>query len=245
MDPFLLAELWWIAPAAAGATGLGVAGMRYRGRQRRIAVDAARSDLVAARRDAAAADAGLRLARARLDRAVAERAGAGELAQARAGVRDAEDRCRSAAAQVRVRRAQLRAARAEYAAKTDPVARVRDAHDAVLARWMEYETDPARLIAFPRMSDGRAPEMAAFHAARARAADARPDAGAKRLTPAGFAAYRDAVEDLERAFAAAEQASGAAPPVRPAWQDAAQHAIERGAGALRIAADAWVRRRRS
>ena len=58
----------------------------------------------------------------------------------------------------------LRAARATVPhVGTDPaefpLAKVVAAHDAVLARWMEYETDPAKPIAFPQMSDGRSPVM--------------------------------------------------------------------------------------
>jgi hypothetical protein len=95
---------------------------------------------------------------------------------------------------------------------------------------MEYETDPAKLIAYPEMSDGRSPVMAAFLREQSIAQQLRPASATARMTPADFAAYRDAVRRVESAFDAAEdaavrQASGQAKPVGYEfghWADTAQ-----------------------
>ena len=72
-----------------------------------------------------------------------------------------------AAAMLRLRRANLSADRAALAVRTTdpaqlPLARLMAGDDAVTARWMEYETDAARQLAFPAMSDARVPQTAAF-----------------------------------------------------------------------------------
>ena len=69
---------------------------------------------------------------------------------------------------------------------------------------MEYETDPARLIVFPAMSDGRVAETAAYLTARAEAQQLRPASAQARITPEAFATYRTAVERLTLTFEAAE-----------------------------------------
>lgn len=90
---------------------------------------------------------------------------------------------------------------------------------------MAYETDPARLIAFPALTDARQPLTAAFLAAEHRARDVRPASPHARITPPQFTAYRDAVAAVSRAFDAAEaeawrqaRAAGDA-PARPAPGD--------------------------
>ncbi|MGB4136856.1 MAG: hypothetical protein WA971_09845, partial [Microbacterium sp.] len=121
----------------------------------------------------------------------------------------------------------------------DPLERLFAAHDTINRAWMQYETDPARVLAFPQMTDGSAPATMAFFAAQSHAAHTRPNPEAKRITPGEFSAYREAVTALERAFAEAESASGAAGRgPRPTWQDAAQTALERGAEAIALSADA-------
>ncbi|MEL5991152.1 hypothetical protein ACOKGD_00955 [Microbacterium phosphatis] len=93
---------------------------------------------------------------------------------------------------------------ADEKTQRDRLARLLDAHADVTRRWLEYELDVAKLIAFPTMSDGREPLTAAFLRAK-KAADAlRPDAGAK-LDQEAFTEYRDAVHDYEVAFDVAEQ----------------------------------------
>lgn len=78
-------------------------------------------------------------------------------------------------------------------------------HDGITARWLEYELDVAKLIAFPAMSDGRQPLTAAFLRAK-RAADAlRPASAKARVTREQLAEYRNAVVDYEVAFEVAER----------------------------------------
>src|SRR5690606_21684588 len=47
-------------------------------------------------------------------------------------------------------------------------------HDEITARWLDYELDVAKLIAFPAMSDGRQPLTAAFLRAKKTADQLRP-----------------------------------------------------------------------
>jgi len=72
-------------------------------------------------------------------------------------------------------------------------------HDAVLHKWSRYELDPGNAIDFPGMSDVRVPETAQFFRAL-------KEAQRCRLSP--DTDYSAAVERLEKAFAAAETASG-------------------------------------
>lgn len=248
MDPFLAVEFWWIVPVVIGAGTAGVIGVRMSGRRRRLAFDAARRELAVARADAVAKTAALRAARARVAQVTAER-GAGtasdaDLTGAKRHLHDADRSARAAVALVRARRAQLAAARAEMSTPGDPLDRLRAAHDAVVARWMEYETDPAKAIAFPQMSDARMPATATFLRAQERAALARPASDARKVTPEQFSEYRAAILEMERAFVEAERASGAVSVPRPAWQDTAQSVIERSVDAIRSATDAWTNRRR-
>ncbi|MGO4681787.1 hypothetical protein AB4078_18065, partial [Microbacterium sp. 2MCAF23] len=174
-----------------------------------------------------------------------------EVADARRALREAETGARAAAASVRARRAQAEAARADLALNADPrrrpLPRAMAAHDAVVARWMAYETDPAKLIAYPTIGDARDPSTAAFLLAMDEARQARPDP-ARRVAPAEFGAYRDAVARLERAFDLAERDAHARAEGRDperervsrgtGWQDTAQHVIALSAEALDRAADA-------
>jgi hypothetical protein len=79
------------------------------------------------------------------------------------------------------------------------------AHDEVTRRWLEYELDVAKLIAFPAMSDGRQPLTAAFLRAKKAADNLRPASAKAKLTAAQLAEYRDAVTDYEVAFDVAER----------------------------------------
>ncbi|WP_300267417.1 hypothetical protein [Microbacterium sp.] len=253
MDPLaLLAEWWWIAPTAVAAGTITVIGMRQRSGTtgRRLAYEAARDELAEAQQRAGERRRAVKLARAEHARMVAERSAAratsAEVASARRVLQQAEREVKAADADVRSRRVRLKVARAEIptASKREhfPVARLNRAHDAVTARWMEYETDPAKLIAYPAMSDGKDPATAAFFAASRVAQDTRPTDGA-RVTTAEFAAYRDAVAHLERAFEVAEhsakaRAAGRDPNASPAWQDTAQQVITRSADAIDKAAGA-------
>lgn len=261
----LLAEWWWIAPAVVGAGAVTVVSMRYRSSTsgRRLAYDAARDDLSEAQNEAAMRRRAVKLARAEHARLVAERAASrstsADVASARRALQLAERESRAASADVRARRVHLNVARAEIpaASRTEryPVARLHRAHDAVTARWMEYETDPAKLIAYPAMSNGKEPAMAAFLASARYARDLRPSP-TSRITTDEYAAYRDAVAELTRTFDVAEhtakaRAAGRDPDAAPAWQDSAQEmlsrsaeVLDRAAGAAASAYAAWSARRR-
>ena len=78
-------------------------------------------------------------------------------------------------------------------------------HDAVTARWLDYELDVAKLIAFPAMSDGRQPLTAAFLRAKRVADGLRPASAKARLTKDQLTEYRNAVADFEVAFDVAER----------------------------------------
>ncbi|NHI15955.1 hypothetical protein [Microbacterium excoecariae] len=93
----------------------------------------------------------------------------------------------------------------EAAGRQRRVARLLEAHDDVARRWLDYELDPAKLIAFPAMSDGRDPRTAAFLRAKRVADGLRPASADERIDAETYAEYRDAVHDAEVAFDVAEQ----------------------------------------
>ncbi len=266
MDPFiLLAEWWWIAPSAVGAGAVTAVGIRRSQKNggRRLALDAARADLRDAQREVGQRRRAVKIARAEHARLVAERSASrattADVASARRALKQAEHDVKAAVADVRARRVHVGVAQAEVPAssQTDryPLARLHRAHDAVTARWMEYETDPAKLIAYPVMSNGKDPAMAAFLKAASQARDLRPSAGA-RITTEEYAAYRDAVAHLQRTFDVAEhtakaRANGRDPDAAQAWQDSAQEvlsrsveALDKAAGAAASAFASWTSRRR-
>ena len=78
-------------------------------------------------------------------------------------------------------------------------------HDEVTARWLDYELDVAKLIAFPAMSDGRQPLTAAFLRAKKIADALRPASADAKLSEAEIAEYVDAVGDYAVAFDIAER----------------------------------------
>lgn len=90
-------------------------------------------------------------------------------------------------------------------ASVTPLQKLLAAHDAVTQRWLEYELDVARIIAFPAMSDGRQPLTAAFLRAKKVADRLRPDSATAKLSTEQFAEYRGAVTDYEVAFDLAER----------------------------------------
>lgn len=247
MDPFwaTIAEFWWVGPAVIGTGAAGWFGVRRQraAHARRLAYDAARHELRDARTTAAGARAEVRVARADLARVQAERAAgratSADVTRARNELIRAQRDARALAAGVRAQRARVAAARAVLpGAASDParlpLAQLMAAHDAVTRRWLDYETDPAKLIAFPAVSDARAPLTAVYLTERATAQRLRPRSAQAAISPADFAAYRDAVRRLEASFDAAEKeawrqarASGAVPPAEdeppaPRWTEVAQ-----------------------
>ncbi|MEV4774006.1 hypothetical protein [Microbacterium sp. LWH12-1.2] len=262
MDPLLLlTQWWWIAPTVAGAGAVGVIGLRRRGGSggRRLAYDAARHDLKVAKQTAAEGRSAVKVARADLAHVTAQRAAQRatpeQVASAKRMLREKERDAKTAAAELRARQARLAAARAAIptASAPRPLERLHAAHDAVTARWMQYETDAARQIAYPAMTDIKRPATAAYLRAAGHASELRRGATGK-VTPTAFAAYRDAVADLERAFDVAEHAAkvqAGEAPATPGWQDAAQdvlsrsaEALDRAAGAAASALAAWTGRDR-
>jgi hypothetical protein len=264
VDPLwaFFADVWWIAPLTVGAGALGWLGVRSQRNAgaRRLELDAARHDVRKAReavtrRRSEVAVAHAELVRTQADRTT-NRATEREVAAARRALQNARQTARSASAALRARRENLRAARATVPhVGTDPaefpLARVVAAHNAVLARWLEYETDPAKLIAFPAMSDGRSPVMTAFLREQQQAQWLRPASADARMAPADFAAYRDAVRRLERAFDSAEQEAIRQATGRPApgsgsdrlgnWADTAQELLWNAQRAVAWSAEAMTR----
>lgn len=81
---------------------------------------------------------------------------------------------------------------------------LRAVHDEVTHRWLDYELDVAKLIAFPSMSDGRDPLTAGFLRAKKVADRARP-ADSVKPSADQVREYRRAVTDFEVAFDLAER----------------------------------------
>lgn len=96
-------------------------------------------------------------------------------------------------------------AEADAASRSERISRLMVTHDEVSRRWLEYELDAAKLIAFPTMSDGRDPHTAAFLRAKKVADSLRPTSPEARVDAETYAEYRDAVHDFEVAFDVGEQ----------------------------------------
>ncbi|RWR17950.1 hypothetical protein D8Y23_10535 [Microbacterium enclense] len=293
MEPLLalMADWWWIGPAAAGAGTAGWIGVRHGRRRalpagasttdraartwgnrpmsknaaRRLEFDAALLDLQAARHAVTRGRAEVKIADAEVMRAQAERAASrvssDVVSSARARLTAAQRDLRAASAEIRARRAAVRAAKAMLPAIRSgsaplPVARLFAEHDAILVRWMAYETDPALAIDFPAMSDSRSPLLAEFLRAQERARWLRPSSTTARLDPADFLAYRDAVRALSHAFERAERAARHGRDDRPeavpadAWGRVASDWAEQAQRALawsmenmgRAASKSWAER---
>ncbi|WP_278103274.1 hypothetical protein AB0870_00410 [Microbacterium proteolyticum] len=293
MEPLLalMADWWWIAPAAAGAGTVGWIGVRSTRRRalpagasttdratrvwanrpmsksaaRRLELDATLLDLQTARHAVTRGRAEVKIADAEVMRAQAERAASRAssdvVGAARARLAAAQRELRAASAEIRARRAAVRAAKAMLPAIRAgsaplPVARLFAEHDAILQRWMAYETDPALAIDFPTMSDSRSPLTAEFLRAQERAQWLRPSSTAARLEPADFLAYRDAVRALHHAFERAERAArhgrGDRPEAEPAeawgwmtseWAEQAQRALTWSVENMgRAASRSWTER---
>jgi len=86
----------------------------------------------------------------------------------------------------------------------DRLSRALADHDAITARWLDYELDVAKMTAYPAMSDGRQPLTAAFLRAKKVADRLRPDP-AGDASPERIAEYVDAVTDFDVAFDLAER----------------------------------------
>ncbi|GAA3637014.1 hypothetical protein GCM10022200_20440 [Microbacterium awajiense] len=216
MEPILvlLGSWWWVAPAAAGA-GVASYSMLTSGRRRarRLELEAARHEEAQAYRALVAARGRVRSARA--DVLVARSRGPVTAAQleARQALQLAKQAEKSASLALRASRSRVKAAwdglRARSADTPLPLEALMGEHDAVRARWLEYETDAAKALAYPRMIDAQYPTTHAFLRAMRDAGDLRPASTTAKITPARYVEYRDAVRRLEVAFAEAERAAGA------------------------------------
>ena len=221
---------WWAAPAAAGAGAATYAGVTAKGRRaRRLELDAARREVSLAYRALVSARARVREAQANVLAARASSPvpalgpswlGSPATIEAKRQLQIAKRAEKSASLDLRARRARVRATTVQYHAATAadplPIEKQFAAHDAVVARWMAYETDVAKAIAYPQLSDMREPATLAFFRAYRQAQELRPASARDRIPPEQFLAYRDAVRALEAAFDAAERAAGAAAPPPPA-----------------------------
>lgn len=78
-------------------------------------------------------------------------------------------------------------------------------HDQITARWLDYELDVAKLIAFPAMSDGRQPLVAAFLRAKKTADALRPASADAKVSEKQVSEYLDAVGAYAVAFEIAEK----------------------------------------
>ena len=222
---------WWAAPVAAGAGAATYAGATTRSRRaRRLELDAARREVALAYRALVAARARVSEAHAHV-LSVRAASGAPALAgsffgdpatmEAKRQLQAAKLAQKSALLELRARRARVKATTVRYhsasAADPLPIERLFAAHDAVVARWMSYETDAAKAIAYPQLSDTRQPATLAFFRAYREAQRLRPASSRDRIPPEQFLQYRDAVRVLEASFDEAERRAGAAePPPAPA-----------------------------
>jgi hypothetical protein len=222
---------WWAAPAAAGAGAATYAGVTARGRRaRRLELDAARREVSLAYQALIATRARVREAQANV---LSARAASGSPAftdallgtpatmEAKRQLMEAKRAQKSAALLLRARRVRVKVFSAQYhsASSADPlpIERLFAAHDAVVGRWMEYETDIAKAIAYPQLTDSRQPATLAFLNAYREAQRLRPASARERIPPEHFLAYRDAVYALQASFDEAERQAGAAqsPPASP------------------------------
>jgi hypothetical protein len=96
-------------------------------------------------------------------------------------------------------------AESDKADRRERLARLLKTHDEVVRRWLDYELDVAKLIAFPTMSDGRQPLTADFLRAKKVADGLRPPSAEVRIDAETLAEYRNAVHDMDVAFDIAEQ----------------------------------------
>ncbi|MGP6169605.1 hypothetical protein ACTU6V_00175 [Microbacterium sp. A204] len=78
-------------------------------------------------------------------------------------------------------------------------------HDELTARWLDYELDVAKLIAYPAMSDGRQPLTAAFLRAKKTADTLRPRSANAKVSEQQVTEYLDAVGNAAVAFDVAER----------------------------------------
>lgn len=117
----------------------------------------------------------------------------------------------------------------------DLLARLFAEHDEITARWLDYELDVAKLIAFPAMSDGRQPLTAAFLRAKRTADALRPASADAKVTEQQVSEYLDAVGAYAVAFEIAEKD---ARRLRDStFTDAERKRLDRAQQLLKVAVD--------
>ena len=145
---------------------------------------------------------------------VAPLTGSPELIETKRRLIEAKSREKSASYALKASRTRVKASSAHYhaASATEPlpIERVFADHDAVIARWMPYETDPTKAIEYPQLSDPAQPATLAFLRAQRAAQELRPASARERIAPQRYLDYRDAVRALAVAFDEAERQAGAA-----------------------------------
>jgi hypothetical protein len=116
------------------------------------------------------------------------------------------------------------------------IRKVLDQHARTDSRWLDYETDIAKLLDFPMMTDMRQPLTVDFHRARSHADLLRP-ATADDLVEDRVARldYRDAVYEYASAFDIAE--AEAIRRRRSDFSTEGQERLERAQQLLRMASD--------
>ncbi|MEV7611000.1 hypothetical protein AB0N61_16050 [Microbacterium sp. NPDC089320] len=108
-------------------------------------------------------------------------------------------------------------------------------HDEITARWLDYELDVAKLIAFPAMSDGRQPLVAAFLRAKRTADALRPLSADAPVSEQQVSEYLDAVGAYAVAFEVAEKD---ARRLRDStFTDAERKRLDRAQQLLKVAVD--------
>ncbi|WP_426322919.1 hypothetical protein [Microbacterium sp. E-13] len=214
MEPILLivASWWWVAPAAAGAGAATYAGLTTRTRRaRRLELDAARAEESQAYRDLVAAKARVRTAHADMLTAKSRGGSPFPPADVRRELQAAKQDERTASLALRASRTRVRAGYEQYRASSSqdplPIDRLYAAHDAVNTRWLAYETDVDKALAYPQMTDSRHPATVVFLRAQREALAKRPTLR-DRVTPHQYLEYRVAVRHLEATFDDAERAAG-------------------------------------
>ena len=214
VEPILLilGGWWWVAPATIAA-GAGAYGALTTGRRRarRLELDAARHEESEAYRALVSAKAQVRTAQADVLTARARSGVSAAPIEAKRALNSAREAEKAASFALRASRARVKASYAQYRAQTSaeplPIERLYAAHDAVNARWLSYETDIDKALAYPAVTDPRHPATVAFLRAQREAQFLRPTPGT-RVAPAQFVAYRTAVAGLDAALAEAERQAG-------------------------------------
>ncbi|MCH6230636.1 hypothetical protein MK786_07780 [Microbacterium sp. CFH 31415] len=222
MEPLILLVQgwWWAAPAAAGVGAASYMGLTTgRRRARRLELDAARHEESQAYRALVAARAQVRVAQADVLAARSRTTGMVPL-EAKRALQTARNAEKSASYALRASRARVKASYSQYRASSTaeplPIERLYAAQDAVNARWLSYETDVDKALAFPQLTDSRHPATVAFLHAQREAQWLRPTAG-RRIAPEEYVRYRDAVAAMDAALAEAERQAGV-PGTTPAPQ---------------------------